>query len=619
MGIFDDEAERLLRRQWSGDTGATDLAQELYSIFTSKGPIQISSPLQIKTDSPEAALSITNNFGDGSGIGLNINGGQIINGDTVYGGSVFTYTPATSTSPARSTRSTSRPTTSPSSPGQHQLTVGSLGFQPSRPDRRRPSYDARSQRPLTAGRFGTGLPPPSDWPTEQRISGGRQQRVVHGQGRLRDRGRTTAVTLYPQGFDQPAGPTVDREVLQPGVRSVHPGRVGDHRHPPHGAARGRRRPHGGRREVLGLDPGVARMTLGKLPIGPGPRLMLSRGQFLSGDQATYFGPRQRPDSWPGLGRINYDDPSWSAGSAESVGYRATSAHDYIPPEEWPAAGTLLYIPQVVHLTAYLTYKNRVYTGFDDSVHGWPGDPNVLAQDEYDRLNAAFESAKATIEGLRPNRTWVEINLWQRTFTSSLDGNTKQWDDLYEDTQVLPILAPPSEAEPYFGLNYLHLYAGNYVFDNTFVSGGDTLATRNEWWHVSYNPPGDTFSEENLADQIADLEAGAEFAAGIARLQAAYPNFVGYRTRLYAPDLTEFIPNDPEDPFMWNGQPLSVDSVTSDAIANEKIAQALLASLAGSLGDQGVTYHGDTSGLDAGSIVSLIAAHFGFDPSTGRDL
>lgn len=88
MGIMIDEAERLLRKKWGN---AQELSEEIYSILTARGPVMINSPVQIATNSKEPALSIVNNFGDGSGPTLNVTGGSILNGDTVIGGSMFTY------------------------------------------------------------------------------------------------------------------------------------------------------------------------------------------------------------------------------------------------------------------------------------------------------------------------------------------------------------------------------------------------------------------------------------------------------------------------------------------------------------------------------------------------
>ncbi len=89
MGLFDDQAERLLRTKWSTPT---QLAEELYSILTSKVPIKISSPVELSTDSGVPSLTITNSFGgNGNGPGLLVNGGTVNNGPTVYGDNVFTY------------------------------------------------------------------------------------------------------------------------------------------------------------------------------------------------------------------------------------------------------------------------------------------------------------------------------------------------------------------------------------------------------------------------------------------------------------------------------------------------------------------------------------------------
>lgn len=60
MAIFGDQSERLLRESWSG---ADELAQELYAIFTDSGPLEIDSPVQISTPqgSTVPPLSLENN------------------------------------------------------------------------------------------------------------------------------------------------------------------------------------------------------------------------------------------------------------------------------------------------------------------------------------------------------------------------------------------------------------------------------------------------------------------------------------------------------------------------------------------------------------------------------
>lgn len=60
MGIFGDQAERLLRESWS-DTD--ELAQELYAMFTDTAPLQIDSPVKISTPqgSTVPPLTLENN------------------------------------------------------------------------------------------------------------------------------------------------------------------------------------------------------------------------------------------------------------------------------------------------------------------------------------------------------------------------------------------------------------------------------------------------------------------------------------------------------------------------------------------------------------------------------
>lgn len=59
MGIFGDQAMRLLREKWG--TRVDPFAEELFAIFRSEKPVQFDSPIQITNNTTEPAVTVNNN------------------------------------------------------------------------------------------------------------------------------------------------------------------------------------------------------------------------------------------------------------------------------------------------------------------------------------------------------------------------------------------------------------------------------------------------------------------------------------------------------------------------------------------------------------------------------
>lgn len=345
---------------------------------------------------------------------------------------------------------------------------------------------------------------------------------------------------------------------------------------------------------------------GKLVKGPTKGFLMSRGKFLNGTQKCYYGPGQPPDASPGFRRPHFDDPGFDP----SVDPPFVQT-DYKPPDDWPAKGSLLCVPQIVFLSPYMTMSNYAYTDFQSAWHGWPADPALLADKELERLTTAFEEAKSTIEALRPNRTYVKVVRWQR-FSEDGSGFKRQYNDFVVANQVLGIPSP-GDSDPYFGVNFLHIYAGNFAFD----TAGDTPedgALRGENFLVSNEDP-DAINRNINGTVDSDTYSNAS-----SDLSDAFPRFMGYAAKLYSSEvcIASGSPDDP--PLDWNGFSIDVRNITGFAVGNDLVGQGIFDRLASDLSDFGVTHEGRTSALgSSAAIVSLIAEHFGFDPDTGKDL
>jgi hypothetical protein len=224
-----------------------------------------------------------------------------------------------------------------------------------------------------------------------------------------------------------------------------------------------------------------KLQMPRIPGGAGAFAM-RRSHFLDSTIETFYGPGQPPDSGAQPG-------------ADDTGAAVTKV--YQPPLDWPGAGRLLRVPQVVFLspraewsplgqsmsqTFYFTdtvvyssssvaYTNcsgvstvAINPKFDEAYRKlsqegvWTigVDTPDVGVNEYQRLYDVFAAVKTTIEGLRPGRTWVDLIEWDR-FEEDGDHETQHFG--MNDT-IDFLLAPPLDEPPYLGTRFLHIYAGS---------------------------------------------------------------------------------------------------------------------------------------------------------------
>lgn len=325
---------------------------------------------------------------------------------------------------------------------------------------------------------------------------------------------------------------------------------------------------------------------------------LSRGQFLDGKAKVYYGPKHRSNLFA----------------------------QYRNPGDWPEAGALLRVPRVVWLhTAHrhavdglgpvLTqffvnfYTEPQFPGEGPELHPpatglYHQGPDGLSQTvghtanadyaERFRLLAVFQEVKDRIESIQPGRCWVEIMDWNdpRGFDPDSAPYATPADDYFSDG-FLQIAAPQADPGPFFGTDFLNVWAGSGFFDAAFRT--------NFVPYVPTSPPDD--------DPLIGRPKS--------RLVAAYPDFRRHATKLYHPGQVWGLPDVGPDPAaaLTTGYAdfaeLGAESNASDS--------GLFDTFASDMADLGFEHPGPTTGLDADSLVKLIADHFRFDPDTGRDL
>lgn len=363
-------------------------------------------------------------------------------------------------------------------------------------------------------------------------------------------------------------------------------------------------------------------------LSEGGKVPLSRGHFLEGKTAVYFGPGQPMSAWPGVGSVPFDSDEF-----DPDGDSRAETLDYEPPTDWPAAGTLLRVPQVAHLSFNLSMIGDSYQGTDDpKLHGWPGDPFNLYNAEWDRIGPIFDDAKTIVEAVRPGRTWVQVNMLKRLYTRPSDGAHLEYADFRRGNRFVELLAPPSDAPAYFGADLLHVYAGHHARD--LPPDLDGFITRFDHYFQSFDGSPGAIS---IMGHLTDHElASAEYARSRVQMVRAGETFRGHRTKLYrsgdisqpfvGPSNTQFYWYDGVqyglfDPFKPHAAILVFPWFASRAFAmDDKVTEQVFDRLADDLEDEGVTHDGEASDLSSGEEVArLIADHFRFDLDSGRDL
>lgn len=284
-----------------------------------------------------------------------------------------------------------------------------------------------------------------------------------------------------------------------------------------------------------------------------------RSHFLDGTQKAYFGPGQRPDQ----------------------------GDSYTNPTDWPPAGMLLRVPQVVWLSLFLedasvgpNFSEEWFNLDEGTGPFFRLTPN-LANAEYQRVLAAFTEAKSTIAKLRPGKTWVEVV----DFVENLSS-------FPFDDGLLSVARVANPVPAFFGTDFLNLYAGDGAFSlSSFVSVDHPY--------------------------VGSLTTDPRVSVPIGQLAAIYSGFRGHDTSLYHTDL----PWTAEGaiPIPGSGGTLFFEDFGGERVMHDADSTEFADSIANQYSYLGFSHPGSTELLTADSVVAAIAAHYGFDPATGKTL
>lgn len=389
----------------------------------------------------------------------------------------------------------------------------------------------------------------------------------------------------------------------------------------------------------------------------GTPLAMRRSHFLDSTQKCFFGPGQRPDSGDQTGINNDVD---------------VVQKEYTPPLDWPGSGMLLRVPQVVFLrrqffsygggggsadfsggipTPSINYWTDFHTGFW-SVFGTSGGfqvglPGLPVVEDY-RIAAIFAEVAETISALRPGRTFVThfdadyiVDGWGNVFVPpDQEIISKDMLALGMDNTLVHMLAPPLTETQFFGTDFLHVYAG---LPAAFTNPVAPLNLSGFVPVVGLN------SDPVLSNNLF-------FTGSLGRLTAASPLFRRYAVWIWtdrvdeegidfhsldmAP-ITDIVVHDPypltavptSDPNPYTALPYSAAVVANPTDLRAQVVTKLedlnvlyetageyLREMCDGAPDLGIQFFGPSSLIiSANDIVVAIAAHFGFDPVTGKDL
>lgn len=314
-------------------------------------------------------------------------------------------------------------------------------------------------------------------------------------------------------------------------------------------------------------------------LADGQPFSFSRRRILDGTIKTFFGPDQSPGA----------------------------ANVYHPPAEWPDAGRLLRVPQVVWLTAYfplLPFGFRPEYTLTAHYFTLPLTktftvPNHFYE-EAARLVALFSEVKTAIESIRSNRTFVTV-----VPIFDFEGGGYRAFSGGPNTNYVQVQSPASDAD-FFGTDFLHVCCGDVgvgVAGTYDGSDSTVLPMVNDGFILA-----DPFMEDFLAS--------GSWLAAKEQMEASFPKFRQYAAWLYPHNLDwsdwpiEFREPDPPSSFV----PL-FPGLQDHTASN----QTLTARIALELADFGFTCPGTSDTLSAETLVAAIAEHYRFDPETGADL
>ena len=263
--------------------------------------------------------------------------------------------------------------------------------------------------------------------------------------------------------------------------------------------------------------------------------LVRRAPFLSGDARCYYGPGQPPV----MEELGYNGPVFSTPDLVML--------DYVPPDDWPSVGSLLRVPQMVHFSS-------------------TGDLGPV--DEYHRLITVFNDMVTTLRTLRPTATFGYLVDWFDN--AGLFGAPDDNDLFFSENKYLHMISPPVGVASFFSTDYLHVFAGNAIYDY-FQFDNHGLPARNS----------------SIIENFSDVGSPI-YIPSRARVTENYDSFARYSVKVFG---------------------------NSEYPVNDEFIQASCVDMA----DFGFSYEGGTTSLDATSLLTLIASHFGFDSETGRDL
>lgn len=340
---------------------------------------------------------------------------------------------------------------------------------------------------------------------------------------------------------------------------------------------------------------------GKLPsFLPAKGHLFSRGQFLDGTFTTYFGPKQPVDP--------------------DVAYQ--------PPTDWPKAGSLLRIPQVVWLSLGWNTAPVDFNSTGDGVNYAFYTNDVLTQMR--SIAAIFAEVKSTIESLRPNQTWVEIIDEYGDNYPALDYT------LVNDSNQVPWMFVPPTTDPFFATKFLRIWAG---YAGAGQPDNSDANLNSIYFGCDYNiQDHDSDSETTwfqidtglVATVVTNVIGSTAYQNSLSLVPVAFPLFPLYAVHFYAVDIDNSVmDNSAEQHAVHNNTnpALANELNDEDAKANDGvlctakyfITQAIVAQCEHDFSEYGFVYMGGTSAITVNSIIQEIANYFGFDPETGKDV
>lgn len=208
------------------------------------------------------------------------------------------------------------------------------------------------------------------------------------------------------------------------------------------------------------------------------------------------------------------------------------------------------------------------------------------------FNTVLQSVKSSIESIRPGKTWVYVNHWWFTQVPMFDTCTH-------------MIAPPTDS-PYVGTDFLHMYFGAVAYQGTDW-GGPGFGEFDGMTPMYGRPYRITpWFEPEPEQGVVTFMKGMVYDASLARVQAAQDRFAGFRVMLFGHDvpITVYVGADQV--------PMPFDGIS---VAHTAFLQQQGTDLA----EYGYSYEGMGTGISVDTIKNKIAAHFGFNPSTGADL